>query len=682
VFTPGEERRVTDRATTCIESIGVYLPPNETTSESRVAGIKNRIRVPLERFTGIKSTRCVSPGEYSFDLACRAIERSLERSRYRAEEIGLLIACNISKYDHEGFVFPIEPNTATRLRKTLGLQNALAFDIGNACAGMLTGVLVADSFLHTADIEAAIVVSGEYISHLADSAQLEIASVFDSRLACLTLGDSGAAVVLVRSRDNAIGFQHIDLLTLGGYSSLCRSAPASTAGKGAIMFTKSTELLKAGVIETARHFVSSMHRHGWDPETVDHVIPHQVTKGAPDIFVREINSRLNGVKLPKGKMIDNIAKRGNTATTSHFVALHDQLETKHIGCGDRVVFSVTASGLTVGTALYVLDDLPSRMRNGAASKEDVLTTKVPGPSSAPAAQEISVASVASTRLRQKTPESTEEIALEAAELCLSRAVCRREDIGVLMFAGVFKGGFLAEPSYATILAGKLFPHASPGPEGHAVLAFDLHHGPNGFLAACEIFRTIAVRRGLTAGLFITAEFEDNRLLAGYPQVGVAEVASAAVILPPGGPGTRIGKCQFFSFDEHENSFRANAIGVNPVHVSFRVDRDYERHLRCSIRKAIGAYLLRNDWTLSNFDEFYFPQISSEFLCDVADDLGLARDRVIDVCIPGKDLFTSSLPCALEEAQRSGSAGRGKNCLAVSAGPGINVCCAVLRGIGS
>jgi hypothetical protein len=71
---------VTDnRPTTCIESIGIYLPPNETSSESRVAGIKNRIRVPLERFTGIKSTRRVGPGEYSFGLACRAIERSLER---------------------------------------------------------------------------------------------------------------------------------------------------------------------------------------------------------------------------------------------------------------------------------------------------------------------------------------------------------------------------------------------------------------------------------------------------------------------------------------------------------------------------------------------------------------------------------------------------------------------------
>ena len=172
---------------------------------------------------------------------------------------------------------------------------------------------------------------------------------------------------------------------------------------------------------------------------------------------------------------------------------------------------------------------------------------------------------------------------------------------------MFKDGFLAEPSYASILAGKLFPNASPDPGGHAPLAFDLHHGPNGFLAALEIMRTMIGRRGLKAGLFITAEFEDNRLLAGYPQVGLAEVASAAVILPSGGPGIQFGDCGFFTFDEYAGSFRADAIGIKPVHVSFEVCANYQTSLRISIRRAIEAWLTQIGRTLAEFDEFYSPK---------------------------------------------------------------------------
>ena len=206
--------------------MGIYLPPIEISSARRVAGIRSGIRVPLERFTGIKSIRNVQADEFSFDLACRAIESSLRHSSFRAEDIGLLIACNISKYDRKGFVFPIEPNTATCLRKAMGFKNAIAFDINNACAGMFTGILVADCILHMTDIRAAMVVSGEFISHISDAAQREISSFTDPLLACLTLGDSGAAVVLARSDDKAIGFQSIDLLTLGVYSSLSRGSPA------------------------------------------------------------------------------------------------------------------------------------------------------------------------------------------------------------------------------------------------------------------------------------------------------------------------------------------------------------------------------------------------------------------------------------------------------------------------
>jgi 3-oxoacyl-[acyl-carrier-protein] synthase III len=659
--------------------LGIYLPPIEISSARRVAGIRSGIRVPLERFTGIKSIRNVQADEFSFDLACRAIESSLRRSSFRAEDIGLLIACNISKYDRKGFVFPIEPNTGTCLRKAMGFKNAIAFDINNACAGMFTGILVADCILHMTDIRAAMVVSGEFISHISDAAQREISSFTDPLLACLTLGDSGAAVVLARSGDKAIGFQSIDLLTLGVYSSLSRGSPAGEGEAGFVMFTDSKQLLRVGSLEAACHFVKSIHKQGWSPNAIDHVIGHQVSVGSLDSCARQINSQLNGTKLDRKKVVNNLAHRGNTATTTHLVALNDRMQSGNIGPGDRVAFCMAASGLTVGTALYVLDDLPSRVRDNGPPTPKVAGYEKPSPMSGLVAPKaVSIASVTTTRSRSQVPLSTEQIALEAAEACLAQAPCRKQDIGMLLFTGVFKGGFLAEPSYAAILAGSLFS-SSHSNAGDPALAFDLQAGPNGFLMGCEILRTMFGRRQIRAGLVIAAEFDDNRLLDGYPTLGLAEIASAAVIMEPGKSGVQVSDCQFFTFDEYADSCRADLIACKTAHISLQVCQDYLANLSICLRRAIQMYLGRTGMKLAEFDEFYFPQISSKFLDAVALDLAIPRERVSDVTVEGRDLYTSSLPCILEASLLSGLAGSGKVCLCVTAGPGINIGCAVLKG---
>ena len=662
--------------TTYIESLGVYLPSTEVLSKARAAGIRTRIKIPLERFTGIQSTRHAGADEFSFDLACRAIERCLRYSSFRTEDIGLVIACNISKYDQAGFVFPIEPNTATRLRKTLGFKNAIAFDVNNACAGIFTGILVADCYLHESDIKAALVVSGEYLSHLAETAQREIESVSDSRLACLTLGDAGAAVVLARSKDPAVGFQHVGIETFGAHSSLCRGIPAAQSPEGAILLTDSGRLLEVATPEIARQFQQTLAENSWSPDMIDHLIPHQISRRALEVILGRINAAFNGSGIPMRKVIDNLAKRGNTASTSHFVALQDYIENNRIRPGDRLAFVVAASGLNVGTALYIMDKLPLRLQQPAAtSKRAVEPDGTPATGASP--QAVSVVSIATSRTRRHAPSSTEDIACETAETCLANAPCSRQDIGVLLFTGVFKSDFVAEPSYASIIAGRLFPLPHPPNDGRTLLAFDVYDGPNGFLTACEILRLMMGRRGLRAGLVVSAEFDNNRLLPGRQRLGIAETASAAVIMASSHSGLHITNCRSFPFEEHVESFRASSVCVNPAHVRLHVGADYEARLRSSILRALGSYLPSTGRRLADFDEFYFPQVSSRFLNTLGEELEIPRDRIVDVTIDG-DLYTSSLPCALEQVAHSASRASGKVGLAISAGPGINVSCAVVH----
>jgi len=482
--------------------------------------------------------------------------------------------------------------------------------------------------------------------------------------------------VLARSKNAAVGFQHVAIETLGAHSSLCRGIPATQNPHGAIMLTDSAKLLEVGNTEAVRQFQRTLNENSWRLDTIDHLIPHQISRRAIEVFLKCINSGLNGSGLPAVKMIDNLARRGNTASTSHFVALNDAIENNRIRPGDRLAFVTAASGLNVGTALYVMDELPSRLRSGPDTGKPSARRDEGPPAASPEA--VSVVSIATSRARGRSPMSTEDIACEAAEECLAQAQCSKEEIGAVLFTGIFKSGFVAEPAYASILAGKLFPFPFARNGGPMLLAFDVHDGANGFLTACEIVRLMIARRKLRAGLIVAAEFDNNRLLCGQPPLGIAEIASAAVIMAPSHAGARIANCRSFRYREHMESFRASAVCVRPARVTLQVQEDYESRLRASILRAVREYVPSTGRVLADFDEFYFPQISPGFLKALGHEFEIPCHRIIDVTVPGNDLYTSSLPSLLEHISRRRDAAAGRVALAVSAGPGINVGCAVVH----
>ena len=274
-----------------------------------------------------------------------------------------MICCNISRYDGPNFQFTFEPTSAARLRQRFGLVNAVAFDISNACAGTFTALNIVDTFLRHGVIRRALVVSGEYITHLTRTAQLEIENFMDSRMACLTLGDSGLALLLEQAPSAAVGFHEIDLYTLGKYHDLGVAKATTKPHGGAIMYTDPVKSSAVSIRQIVSHALERLRRKNWSLATVDAVVMHQTSETTIDGAVREINRVVGQTVCHRGNTVYNIAERGNTATTSHFLAVWERMQAGEIEPGDRAVFAVSGSGQTVGTALYTFDDLPARVRN-------------------------------------------------------------------------------------------------------------------------------------------------------------------------------------------------------------------------------------------------------------------------------------------------------------------------------
>jgi 3-oxoacyl-[acyl-carrier-protein] synthase III len=666
-----------------IESIGVYLPPKTVSTDEVLRACKNKVRFPLQHLTGIKVRRMAGEDEFSVDLAKKATADCLDNSRYRPRDIDLLICCNISRYDGPDFRFSFEPNTSIKLKHCFGFDNALVFDITNACAGMFTAVSIVDAFIKAGRIRRGMVVSGEYISHLTLTAQKEISEYLDSRLACLTLGDAGAAMILEEAPDDGVGFHEIDLYTLGRYSSYCVAQATKQEHGGAIMVTDALKLSAVGIKQAVAHSVHILKRGGWSPDAVQHLIMHQTTERVLRDAVREINKHYARKVCHEGNVIVNLAERGNTATASHVVALMDNILNNRINAGDKVVFSVTASGLTTGTVLYTFDDLPDRLRRnqsngGSTPKIDAEPARTPA--LPPRSVKVRVESIGLIPQGGHTTRDSIELAKIAALDCLGKSKYDRGDIELLMCAGVYRNNGISEPAIAAILAGEVgINDAIESQEQNKCFAFDLFNGALGFLSACHTAIQMIEARVYDNALIVASEIENNAEVAPDTLRGLKETGSAMILEPSADSGTGFGNFVFKDFTEHLDDFVTYARhthGTTYLHIEKNAETEIEEvYLKC-IPAAVEELLAAEGLDISLVRMIFPPQISSAFVTRLSRALGVTKDKFVDIADDGQDYFTSSLPYALQFAVERNLVGAGDVGLIINVATGVQVGCAV------
>ncbi|MBI3761432.1 MAG: amino acid adenylation domain-containing protein, partial [Chloroflexi bacterium] len=663
---------------TIIESLGVYLPAKVVTTKEVLAAGADKILFPLEQLTGIKSRRIAGDSEFSIDLAKKAVETCLANSKYTSQDLDLLICCNVSRCDGPNHRFSFEPNTAIRLRKHFGFDRALAFDVANACPGMFTAIMIVDAFLKAGLIQCGMVVSGEYITHLTQTAQKEIDEILDSRMACLTLGDAGAALILEASPDDKFGFHDLDLYTLGRYYPLCVAKQTEHAHGGAIMHTDSIKLTSVTIEQAVAHSGQALGRAGWQAEGIQHVIMHQTSKTSLNDAAREINRFFDKQVCGDDNVVYNLAERGNTATTSHFVAVMDKIRENKIKPGDRALFSVTGSGLTVGTALYTFDDLPDRLRRVEAAQERPAKAGAkkapPRPRRLP---RIRIESAGVIPEERKVNREAIELAKIAAENCLEESSYSRSDIGLLLYAGVYRNDFLSEPAVAAIVAGEMGINDSIQTQDDAkTLAFDVFNGALGFLNACYIARQmIGVGRFKTA-MIVASEIENNATVVPDRLVGLKETGSAVILDEAPDGKTGFGSFVFRYFADHIDAFTAYTALLNGrTFLQWSRDPRIEDYYLECIPGVVRELLDAEGLDVSQIKLIFPPQISSTFIPKLSDRINVAKGKFVDVTRDGQDYYTSSLPYAFRHAREQGLVEAGDVGLIVSVGAGIQVGCA-------
>ncbi len=657
---------------TLIESIGVYLPEKVVSTAELIAGCRVPIDFPLEKLTGISRRRVVGENEFSLDLAKRAIEDCLSRSCYGPEEIDLVICCNISRQDGPG-EFYFEPSSAVRLKHFFGLTNALAFDISNACAGMFTGIKVADSYLRSSAACTALVVSGEYISHLASTAQKEIESFMDPRLACLTVGDAGAALLLHSAPDDQAGFHVLDLYTLGEYSSLCIAKATDREHGGAIMVTDSIRQTAVALRQTVAHSTYTLQRKGWDARDIQHVVMHQTSETALRDAMREINATLKLNACHDRNTIINLGERGNTASTSHSVALYDHLRNGKIHSGDKVVFGITGSGQVIGTALYTFDDLPDRFRSNSTREK---AARMAALHSAPVPR-IRIAGLGTVIASPSSAPDAVAMASQAASSCLTTSAVPKNEIDLVIHTGVYRNEYLSEPALAAIIAGNLEINSGIRPlNERRTFTFDILNGSLGFLNACQVASRMMATGGCMNVLITAAEIENNRNLAGAHPRGVVDAGAAALLSMgvPDGPG--FGAFSFASLEDPGKdltSYSTNRNGKTVLEVK-KATLAWEGVIP-KIQSVVEKCLSQEGLDLDSVQWVIPPPVDFDLLAQISRILEIPLEQFLVGPRMEGELLSCSIPFGLQQASTSGKPHPGDVGLILVLGSGFQVGCA-------
>ncbi len=342
---------------TRLAAAGRHLPDTRLTTDELMSTTRHNTHIDLERLTGIHERRVAAGDEDSYGLAIAAAQDCLGRAQCDGSSLDVVINCSITKL-HDGLSQWLEPTMSSAVARAIGAHRAMIFDVSNACAGMLTGVTILNNWIRQGIVERGLVVSGEHISQLSRNAARHIRTIMSKELACMTLGDAGAALLLERADAESGAITLAGFTTVADHSRLCLAYPKGR-DPGARMFTDSRAIQRAAIADTPVLLEEVLTAAGIEIHDIDHVITHQTSARAIRKGMAEISEAFGD--SPRHDAVITVDRYGNTASTTHTVALVEELEAGRIRPGETVALIALASGLEIGVVLVTVDeDLVSR----------------------------------------------------------------------------------------------------------------------------------------------------------------------------------------------------------------------------------------------------------------------------------------------------------------------------------
>jgi 3-oxoacyl-[acyl-carrier-protein] synthase III len=299
-----------------IAGLGIAVPASVVPNEPIAARLGVSTDWIVAR-TGVEERRIAAPGEELVSYAARAGDRALASAALDAREVDLVLVATMS---HER----ISPSASALVCERLGTARAGAIDVGAACSGFVSALVLAAGAIESRRAERVLVVGADLLSRLTDP---------DDRSTAALFGDGAGAVVL----GSAEGAGAIGPAAMGADGSRSDLVTAER-GEG-VLRMKGHDTFKHAVDRLAQATIEAAGAAGLGLYDIDLFAYHQ----ANSRILRAVGERLG---LDPTRVVDCIRRYGNTSAATIPLALAEARDAGRLIPGSRVLLAAFGGGLT------------------------------------------------------------------------------------------------------------------------------------------------------------------------------------------------------------------------------------------------------------------------------------------------------------------------------------------------
>lgn len=314
-----------------ITGTGKALPELKVENEQLTELVETDSQWIIDR-TGIEA-RHISTKETGLDLAVKSAEEAM--GDMDKDSIELVLVATVSPD-------MLVPSMGALVKRTLGLKNAIAYDINAACSGFIYGLWNAEALMKTHGIKRALVIGVERLSRITN---------WEDRGTCVLFGDGAGCAVLeysdskpgimssfIKNYDDVTDCLTVDMQYL--------NTPFAEDGpKEQYIHMNGKQVFRFAVGALGESMDAVLQKAGIKPDDVKYYVPHQAN-------MRIIRSAAQRMKQPIEKFQVNIKTTGNVSAASVPMALADLMKSGKVSSGDKIMLVGFGGGLSAGAVLF------------------------------------------------------------------------------------------------------------------------------------------------------------------------------------------------------------------------------------------------------------------------------------------------------------------------------------------
>lgn len=312
-----------------IAGLGAYVPLQKLTNHDLERMVDTSDDWIIRR-TGIRERRISEKGEFSSNLAVKAVENLVEKHNVRVDDVDMIIVTTFTP-DH------LTPTVSALVQGYFGINNAGTMDINSGCTGFVYGLCVANSLITTGHSNKVLVIAAEAVSKVVD---------YSDRSTCILFGD-GAAAVLIERAEGKGNFLASYFSTDGKLAEnvSCSNLSDNINGymlekkqlfdqQGRFLYEYVAKNIPLAVCELLKKAELTL-------EDIDWFVPHSAN-------MRMIEAICKRLDFPMEKTLISNEYYGNTSSATIPLAIWIALGNCRISSGDRMVLYGFGGGLTHG----------------------------------------------------------------------------------------------------------------------------------------------------------------------------------------------------------------------------------------------------------------------------------------------------------------------------------------------